>query len=345
MASRTPLLLSDRSNNRKAVNDAPLNGVLGHTEMRATHSDAGQSSESIKLLEENVLRSSNAALDTTTATDVNPAAEVPKHNNQYSKDTLVQQSNDQAESAPSRDNATTRPARTCGTPLSTILEQTARTTLDPSRHTPPLPSPTRAQGVTREVSMSLDESAMQEFRNTIASVRVEGNNLSSDATSDLPDRSILQGGVSRVAEPNYAVAFVRSATPPGHCPWPGDREPTAATNSSNPPMEQLQPPTKKGCLRSIRDYFRITIPSEHGQTAFSRDSIQAARSTTRPAWHAPRNSFNYRGKHPFELELSDNLRDGSHKPPSSCDGRNCTAAVPSDLPSAALLHYYMQSST
>jgi hypothetical protein len=347
MSSGTPLLLlSDRSNSRKAEVKAKPCEISGHAELQPTWSVLDKPLESSKPLEKQQtdLHSSDAALGTTEPATTRRSAEGSQHGNQYGIDIILQQSNEQTESVPSRERTVTRPVRTFGTPLSTILEQQSCATLDAERQTPLNPSPTRVRGVTRQVSKSLDEAALHEFQNIVTGLQIGNADISSDHTNEPVDRSILHSGGGQVAEPNYAIAFVRSATPPGHSSWPGDQVSTAATNSSRPPTGTGHPTTKKGWLLSIRDFLRITTPSEHGQTAFSRESIRAARSTSRPAWQASRNSFNYRGKHPFELTQSESASNGSHKASRSCDERDCMARDYSGIPSCTMPLNYLQIS-
>lgn len=77
----------------------------------------------------------------------------------------------------------------------------------------------------------------------------------------------------------------------GKCKWPGNLEMAASTTVGHAPIRDTHAKTRKGLLRSICDYSRTTTPTEHGQTAFSRANIQAAKSTSRPARHASRNTF------------------------------------------------------
>lgn len=172
----------------------------------------------------------------------------------------------------------------------------------------------------RQVSKSADEVALQDHRRIIPGTRLDPSNFSSDLGDPL-QRAIVQGS----HEPNYATAFARFPTPETSCTWPGDRERAAATNlrpTPTTPIETSNTASKQGFLRLIRDYFRTTTPSEHGGTAFSRASIDAVQSTSRPAWHPPRNTFNYRGQHPFEADRAGVPHDRLQKGSASYDCNN-----------------------
>jgi hypothetical protein len=160
-----------------------------------------------------------------------------------------------------------------------------------------------------------------EFRRIFASPRIESSDLSSSSAMYPLDRSVLSG-----AHANYANHFVRSLTPPASCTWPGDHKQAAATTSESPPVQDINQ-TIRAKWRSIRDYLRITTPAVHGQTVFSRESIDAVRSTSqRPVWRESSNAFHHRGTHPFELDGRQSLGSQSRKGSST---RTCTGKATS----------------
>ena len=205
-------------------------------------------------------------------------------------------------SAPSRGICVTPSAGTgsFGTPLSTIVEQRSCASLDAGGQKS-FHGNEGGRNAQRQASRSLDEAALREFRNIIANARGESSNLSSDPSNDPLDRSVVQG-----AHANYAKCFIRSPTPLGGCTWPGDRERQPTTSVGTTPMNDAKK-SQKGIWRAVRDYFRITTPAAHGQTAFSRDSIDAVRST-RLGWRQSPNTFNHRGTHPFHADRGKSPR-------------------------------------
>lgn len=163
------------------------------------------------------------------------------------------------------------------------------------------------------ISRSVDEAALSEFRSIFANPRMESSDLSSASAIYPLDRSVVSG-----AHANYAKQFVRSSTPPTSCTWPGDHESTEAAVTEGP-STQNGSATRRAKWRSIRDYLRITNPTAHGQTVFSRESIDAARSTSqRPMWRQSSNAFQHRGAHPFELDGRQSLELRSRKESSTC---------------------------
>ena len=222
----------------------------------------------------------------------------------------MQKPNGPKSSAPTYNYCVTG-SKTFGTPLSTILEQ--RSTASLARNARQFfDTQGKGQHVQRQASRSLDEAALQEFRKIIA--HVDSSDLSTEPADDPLDRSVVQG-----AHANYASSFVRSPTPPDSCRWPGDREPEMSTSVGASPARASRT-SSKTVWRSIRDYFRITTPALHGQTAFSRESIDAVGST-RPAWRNSPNTFNHRGNHPFALNHEQSIDSGSSKGPRT-SGRN-----------------------
>lgn len=195
-----------------------------------------------------------------------------------------------------------------GTSLSTIKEQQSYNTLDTlsdsaSMKTPvPVPcASTSRQAVRKRISKSLDD-AILEFRNIFA--RSEG------VTNTSSHLSLSDAAYARPATPTYPP-FCRSSTPVGVGKWPGDQDLLYPQQDTYTQLHRTQShqSASRGLLRAVRDFFRTTTPLEHGQTAFSRNHLHAARPRRLAEWRPPQNSFNYQGHHPFE-------RDENDRPPS-----------------------------
>ena len=150
--------------------------------------------------------------------------------------------------------------------------------------------------VRRRVSASLDENLLAKTWGT-SSIGDEGvvAHLSSLASSDGPGEALA----AEKAVPDYGKSFERSTTPPGQRAWPGDQhDGRLHGRDEGRPATPAIPATVRSRLRAFRDALRVTTPGEHGQTAFSREYIQF--TNRRGQWRPPRNTFNYRGRHPFE---------------------------------------------
>ena len=169
-----------------------------------------------------------------------------------------------------------------GTPLATITESKSCATLSTSSAGAP-GMPCMAAAVPKRISQSVDEAALREFRAIFTSSRADSH-LSSDPANE----ALGNAQYTRPASPYYP-AFARCMTPLGQRRWPGDLDssPTHRPSGRRGPGD---------ILRSVRDYFRITTPSRHGQTAFSRDAIRLSR----PHWRPSVNSYAYCGEHPFQ---------------------------------------------
>jgi hypothetical protein len=164
------------------------------------------------------------------------------------------------------------------------------------------------------VSKSLDEAALLGFQNVVTNMRTASSNF----------HQILQRCTGKLScSIVHSLIAVLHSSDPLHL-----QARKHGLGIARTPHQPFQGRTRTKEVAPCAIFLRVTTPFQHGQTAFSRENIQAIRSmrvTRQPAWRPPRNSFSYRGRHRFETDCASisSTRGVQHK---TSDG-TCNADI------------------